>query len=306
MRAARFREYGGPEVLRVEDVEEPIPGEGEISLRVLAAGVNPIDWKVLHGLLAGDQPLDGPRGLGVEVAGTVERIGPGVTGISPGDELLGSPITPAYAEIALSRPELLVSRPPGVPWEIAGSVAVVVGTAYATLDRLALKTGETLLILGASGGVGSVATQLAVARGVRVLGTAGESKLAQLESLGAIPVLYGEGLEGRLRAAAPDGVDAAIDASGHGELREAVALAGGPERVVTIASSADAQAAGVEFHAGGGGELTGQALREVLPLIEAGSFHFPIAGIYDLGQVADAMHESEHGHPLGKLVVVPQ
>jgi NADPH:quinone reductase-like Zn-dependent oxidoreductase len=306
VKAVRFHGYGGPEVLSVEDVEEPIPGEGEISLRVLAAGVNPIDWKILHGLLAGGQPLGEPRGLGVDVAGTVERIGPGVTGISPGDELLGSPITPAYAEIALSRPELLVRRPPAVPWEVAGSLGVVVGTAYATLDRLALKEGETLLIVGASGAVGLVAVQLAVARGVRVLGTAGESKLAQLESLGATPVLYGDGLEERLRAVAPDGVDAALDASGHGELAAAVALAGGPARVLTIASAADAPSLGVPFHAGGGGELTGRALREVLPLIEAGSFYFPIAGIYDLGQVGDALNESEHGHPAGKLVVVPQ
>jgi NADPH:quinone reductase-like Zn-dependent oxidoreductase len=306
VKAVRFHEYGGPEVLVVEEVDEPIPVEGEISLRVLAAGVNPIDWKIHQGMLAGGQPLAEPRGLGVDVAGIVERIGPGVSGVAPGEELLGSPITPAYAEIALSRPEMLVRRPPSIPWEVAGSLAVVVGTAYATLDRLALKEGETLAILGASGAVGSAATQLAIARGIRVIGTAGPSKLTQLESLGATPVTYGDGLEERLRAAAPEGIAAGLDASGHGELVAALAVIGGTERMLTIASSADAQATGVEFHAGGGGELTGQALGEVLPLIEAGSFHFPIDGIYDLGQVGDAMRESEHGHPSGKLVVVPQ
>lgn len=290
----------------MEEVEEPIPGEGEISLRVLAAGVNPIDWKIHRGLLAGGQPLGEPRGLGVDVAGTVERIGPGVSGVQPGEELLGSPTTPAYAEIALSRPEMLVPRPPAVPWEVAGSLAVVVGTAYATLDRLALKDGETLLILGASGAVGSVATQLARARGINVIGTAGPSKLGQLESLGATPVAYGEDLESRLRAAAPNGVAAALDASGHGELAAAVAVVGSTARVLTIASSADGEANGVEFHAGGGGALTRQALQEVLPLIEAGTFHFPIAGIYDLGQAGDATRESEQGHPAGKLVIVPQ
>lgn len=306
MRAARLHEYGGAEAITVDEVEEPLPGEGEISLRVLAAGVNPIDWKILHGLLAGGQPLEAPRGLGVDVAGTVERVGPGVRGIVRGEEMLGSPTSPAYAEIALSRPELLVRKPPGVTWEVAGSLAIVVGTAYATLERLALKEGETLLILGASGGVGSVAVQLAAARGIRVIGTAGESKLGQLQTQGATPVAYGDGLEERLSAAAPNGVDAVLDASGHGELGMAVALAGGPTRVLTIASSADAQELGVEFHSGGGGELTGQALREVLPLIEAGSFFFPIAGVYDLGQVGDALAESEHGHPAGKLVIVPQ
>jgi len=305
MRAVRFSEYGDADVLVVEEVERPVPGEGEILLRVRAAGVNPIDWKILHGMLSGGQPLSAPRGLGVDVAGTVELTGPGVSGLAPGEELLGSAAGPAFAELALSRPELLVPKPPGVPWEVAGSLAVVVGTAYATLERLAPRAGETLLIIGASGGVGSVAVQLAVARGVRVLGTAGPSKLGQLESLGAVAVAYGNGLEGRLRDAAPDGVDAVLDCSGHGELGAAIALAGGTERVLTIAASAEAQELGVEYHTAGGGELTRTALKEVLPLIEASGFYFPIAGVYDLGQVGDALRESEHGHPAGKLVVVP-
>jgi len=306
MRAARLHEYGNLAGITVEEVEDPLPGEGEISLRVQAAAVNPIDWKIAEGFLSGGQPLSGPRGIGVDVAGIVERVGPGVTGVAPGEALLGAPISPAFAELALSRPELLVRKPPGVTWEVAGSLAVVAGTAYATLARLDPKAGETLLILGASGGVGSVAIQLAVARGVRVIGTAGQSKLEQLRALGAVPVAYGDGLAERLAEVAPDGVDAALDASGHGELEAAIALAGGTQRVLTIASSAEAQALGVEFHAGGGGELLIAALEEVLPLIEAGSFFFPIAGIYDLEQVGAALRESEHGHPAGKLVIVPQ
>src|SRR5487761_2112029 len=165
MRAARLHEYGNFAGITVEEVEEPLPGEGEISLRVQAAGVNPVDWKVVQGIFSGGKPLAEPRGLGVDVAGIVERVGPGVAGVAPGDELLGSPIGPSFAELALSRPELLVKRPPGVSWEVAGSLAVVAGTAYATLARLDLTAGETLLILGASGGVGSVAIQLAQAQG---------------------------------------------------------------------------------------------------------------------------------------------
>ncbi len=305
MKAVRFHEYGDVDVLRVEEVQEPVPGEGELALRVRAAGVNPIDWKILHGAVSGGKPLDAPRGLGVDVAGTVEAVGPGVEGFAPGDELLGSPTTPAYAELALSRPEMLVGKPPAIPWEIAGSLAVVIGTAYATLERLGLREGETLLLLGASGGVGSAAVQLALARGVRVIGTASESKLEDVRALGAIAVAYGEGLEERLREAAPDGVDAVLDASGHGELEAALAVAGGAGHALTIAASAAAQELGVPFHAGGGGELTTTALREVLPLIERGSFLFPIAGVYDLAQVGDALRESEHGHPAGKLVVMP-
>ena len=306
MRAARLHEYGNFAGITVEEVEEPLPGEGEISLRVQAAGVNPVDWKVVQGIFSGGKPLAEPRGLGVDVAGIVERVGPGVAGVAPGDELLGSPIGPSFAELALSRPELLVKRPPGVSWEVAGSLAVVAGTAYATLARLDLTAGETLLILGASGGVGSVAIQLAQAQGIRVIGTAGPSRLEQVGALGAIPVAYGDGLEERLALVAPEGLDAVLDASGHGELEAAIALAGGPQRVLSIASAADAQAHGIEFHAGGGGELLIAALQRVLPLIEAGSFHFPIAGVYDLGQVGQALGESEHGHPAGKLVIVPR
>jgi NADPH:quinone reductase-like Zn-dependent oxidoreductase len=291
--------------LRVEEVEGPVAGEGEVVVRVRAAGVNPIDWKILHGLLAGGGPLAAPRGLGFDVAGVVEEVGPGVQELAAGDEVLGVPAGPSYAELVLGRPELLVRRPGGVAWEVAGGLGVAVGTAYATLARLALEPGETLVIAGASGGVGSLAAQLAVARGLKVIGTAGEAKAEQLRALGVTPVLYGDGLDERLREAAPDGADAALDASGHGELAALVELVGGPARVLTIADAPGAAQLGVEFHAGGGGEHQQAALEEALPLIEAGRISFPIAGVYGLEQVGEALRESEHGHPAGKLVVVP-
>jgi NADPH:quinone reductase-like Zn-dependent oxidoreductase len=305
LRAARFHEYGDFDALRVEEVPDPVPGPGEVLIAVQAAGVNPIDWKVLHGRNAGGEPLAEPRGLGVDVAGIIEQLGPGVEGFVPGEEVLGVSSTPSYAERALSRPEMLLAKPPGLPWEVAGGLAVVVGTAYATLARLALEPGETLLVLGASGAVGSMATQLAVARGVRVVGTAGSAKLERVAALGATPVAYGEDLLERLGQAAPEGVDAVLDTSGHGEIVAAVELAPGGERVLTVAASPQASELGVAFHAGGGGELTTTALRETLPLIEDGRISFPIAGVYDLGQVGDALRESEFGRPAGKLVVVP-
>jgi NADPH:quinone reductase-like Zn-dependent oxidoreductase len=305
VRAVRFSEYGDVDVLRVEEVAAPEPGEGELLLRVKAAGVNPIDWKVLHGSVSGGEPLAEPRGLGVDVAGVIEKVGPGVEGLSPGDEVLGQSSTPAYAEYALSRPQMLERKPPGLAWEIAGSLGVVVGTAYATLEELGLGTGETLLILGASGGVGSIATQLAVARGVRVVGTAGPSKLDLLSALGATGVAYGDGLGDRLREAAREGVDAVLDASGHGEIVAAVELKGNVDRVRTIAYSQQANELGVPFHAGGGGQLTGRALQETIPLIEDGRISFPIAGVFGLSEAGEALRESEHGHPAGKLVVVP-
>jgi NADPH:quinone reductase-like Zn-dependent oxidoreductase len=305
MRAVRFHEYGDMDVLRVEDIPEPEPGPGEVLISVRAAGVNPIDWKVVHGWVAGGAPLAEPRGLGVEGAGIVARVGTGVEDLAPGEEVLGGTSSPAYAERATCSAAGLARKPPGIPWEVAGSVTVVVGTAYNCLDMLALKPGETLLLLAASGGVGLNALQLAVSRGVRVIGTASPSKQELVRSLGGLPVPYGDGWEQRVRELAPEGVDAALDASGHGELPAAVELAGGPERVLTIASFGDAAELGVRAHTGGGGELTMRALGEVLPLIEAGRYSFPIAGVYDLGQVGEALRESEHGHPSGKLVVVP-
>jgi NADPH:quinone reductase-like Zn-dependent oxidoreductase len=305
VKAVRFSEYGDVDVLRVEEVEAPRAGEGEVLLRVRAAGINPIDWKVLHGRVSGGEPLAEPRGLGVDVAGVIEKVGPGVDGFSPGEEVLGMSTTAAYAEYALSRPQMLQPKPEALSWEVAGSVGVVVGTAYATLEELKLGTGETLLILGASGAVGSVATQLAVARGLRVVGTAAPAKLDQVRALGATPVAYGDGLAERLREAAPEGVDALLDTSGHGEIVAAVEMKGNVERALTIAYSQQANELGVPFHEGGGGDRTSKALQETIPLLADGRMSLPVAGVFGLGQAGEALSESEHGHPAGKLVIVP-
>jgi NADPH:quinone reductase-like Zn-dependent oxidoreductase len=303
MKAAQFSEYGGFEMLQITEVPTPSPGPGQIRIAVAAAGVNPIDWKVLHGHLAGGQPLSSPTGLGSDVAGVVQELGPGVEGISVGDEVLGSAVTPAYAEQALMDTTRVVAKPAGIPWEIAGSLAVVGGTAYKVLGLLDLKAGETLLIHAATGGVGLVAVQLAARRGVHVIGTAGPSNQEFLRSLGAVPVLYGEGLAERVRALAPGGVDAVFDASGRGELAVSVQLAGGAERVITIAA-ADAAEYGVRFHSSGGGADTPKAIAEILELIKAGKFEFPIWRTYPFAQAPAALAESESGHARGKIVLL--
>ena len=304
-RAVRFDHYGDTDVLEVREVENPVPGAGEVLLEVRAAGVNPVDWKILHGMLAGVRPLEFPAGLGSDVAGVVRQLGAAVTGLAVGDEMLGSSSSPAYAETALASAQRLTRRPPAVPWEIAGSLAVVVGTAYRTLAILGVGRGETLLVHAASGGVGLAAVQLALARGAHVIGTAGGANHEMLRELGATPVRYGDGLAERVRELAPDGVDAVLDASGRGELGLSVELAGGPERVLTIAA-ADAAEHGVRFHPSGGGEDTVRALEEVLPLIAAGTFVFPIAGTFTLEQAGEALHRSETGHAAGKLVIIPR
>jgi NADPH:quinone reductase-like Zn-dependent oxidoreductase len=302
--ALQFDEYGGSEVLRVREVDPPTPAAGEVRIVVRAAGVNPIDWKILHGFLAGVRPIEFPAGLGNDLAGVIDQIGAGVDGFAVGDEVLGSASSPAFARSALASAQKLTHKPPAIAWEVAGSLAVVVGTAYKTLAILGVKAGETLLVHAASGGVGLAAVQLALARGVRVIGTAGEANHELLRSVGAEPLLYGEGLGERVRALAPDGVDAVLDASGRGELGLSVDLAGGPERVLTIAAP-DAAEHGVRFHGSGGGEDTVKALEEVLPLIEEGSFAFPIAGTFTLEQAGEALDASERGHAPGKLVILP-
>jgi NADPH:quinone reductase-like Zn-dependent oxidoreductase len=275
-----------------------------VRLAVRAAGVNPFDWKLMRGYLASVFPLELPAGLGSDVAGVVEELGEGVRELAPGDEVLGSSATPAFAEKALAAVEQLTARPPEVPWEVAGSLAVVVGTAWETLRLLEVKAGETLLVHAASGGVGMCAVQFAVQRGARVIGLAGPDSQDFVRSLGATPVVYGEGWASRVRELAPEGVDAVLDASGRGELAESVELAGGPERVLTIAA-ADAAEHGVRHHGGGGGQNTVRALQEVLPLIASGEFEFPIAGTFALERAGEALAQSESGHARGKLVIVP-
>jgi NADPH:quinone reductase-like Zn-dependent oxidoreductase len=302
-KAVQFSEYGGAEVLRIVEVPELRPAAGQVRIAVRAAGVNPVDWKVLHGRFSGGAALESPAGLGSDVAGVVEEVGAGVRALSVGEEVLGRAATPAYAEQALCDVENLVAKPAALAWEIAGGLTVVSGVAYKLLKLLAVRDGETLLIHAAAGGVGIVATQLAVRRGVRVIGTASVSNHDFLRSLGAIPVAYGEGLAERVRALAPDGVDAVLDASGRGELAVSVELAGGPERVITIAAN-DAAEHGVRFHGGGGGEDTIPALHEVIELIGEGRLQFPVSRTYPLAQAAEALANSESGHARGKIVLL--
>jgi NADPH:quinone reductase-like Zn-dependent oxidoreductase len=300
-RSVQFREHGSTDVLEVVEGPDPEPGAGQVRVGVRAIGVNPFDWKLLHGYVPG-MPKQFPAGLGSDIAGVVDAIGDGVTSPAVGEEVLGQSAGPAYTTAALATADALVPRPPGVAWEIAASLGAAGGTAFKVLDVLGVREGETLLVHAAAGGVGTFAVQLAIARGARVIGTASERNHDLLRGYGAIPVTYGDGLADRVRAVAPDGVDAVLDASGRGELPVSVELAGGPQRVLTIAQFADLPE-GVILHAGGGGEDTPRALREILALIEAGRLLVPIARTYPLEQAGAALDESEHGHVTGKIVL---
>lgn len=303
-RTVQFHEYGGPDVLRLVDAPVPSTGPGQVRVAVRAAGVNPIDSKILQGFMRAVMPLALPAGLGSDLAGIVEQVGADVESFRVGDEVMGSSLTPAISEYALADSANLIMKPAGISWDVAGSVAGAGGTAWSVLNRLQIRRGETLLVHAAAGGVGTFAVQLAVTRGARVIGTASERNFDYLESIGAEPVRYGDGLLERVRGMAPHGVDAVLDASGRGEIPLSIELAGGPERVLTLVAF-DAADTGIQVFAGGTGDERGPALREIVPLIEKGTVIVPIWRAFPLEETAAALHTSNSGHLRGKIVVLP-
>lgn len=216
MEAIVYEEFGGPEVLRLTRVDDVHPGPGQIRVAVRAAGVNPVDHKIRNGWMEAAFPTPLPATPGSEFAGVVDETGEGVTGPAVGDEVLGRSVTGAYAAYVLADADAVAPRPEGLGWEEAAALPVATATAARVLDELAVTAGDTLLLHGAAGAVGSAAVQLATARGATVVGTASPANHDYLRVLGAVPVAYGEGLVERVRAAAPQGVDAVFDAAGKG------------------------------------------------------------------------------------------
>jgi NADPH:quinone reductase-like Zn-dependent oxidoreductase len=302
-RAVQYARYGGPEVLEIVEREDPQPGPGQVRLAVRVASVNPIDWKLRGGGMASSDAPERPVVPGVDLAGTVEAVGDGVTGLGVGDEVLGNASGGAYAEKALADATALVAKPAELTWEIAGSVAVVVNTAYRVLAQLGLGAGDdtagkVLVITGASGGVGIVATQVAVERGITVIGTASERHQKDVKACGATPVVYGDGFADRVRAIT-DHVDAAFDTAGKGSLGDLVALTGSPDRVITIADPAAGEH-GVQFSSGG--EVQG-ALADFVAGVAAGRYHAPETVVYALEDAGKAQEDNRTGSVSGKLVL---
>ena len=306
-RAVQYARYGGPEVLEIVEREDPQPGPGQVRLAVRAASVNPIDWKMRGGGMASSDAPRQPVIPGVDVAGTVEAVGEGVTAFGVGDEVLGHARGGAYAEKALADADRLTAKPEGLSWEVAGALPVVATTAYRGLALLGLgegddTTGKVLVVTGASGGVGGVATQLAVARGITVIGSASERHQDDVKALGATPVVYGEGFADRVRAVTAH-VDAAFDTAGKGALGDLVALTGSADRVITIADP-EAQQHGVRFTAGGDGEVEG-ALADFVEQVAAGTYRAPEVVVYPLEAAAQAQEDNRTGAVSGKLVLTP-
>lgn len=309
-KAIVFSEYGGPEVLRLDEVGLAAPGPRQVRLAVRAAGVNPVDWKQRRGagFAEAGAPLSGPRRLGTDVAGVVDAVGAGVTEFAVGDEVFGRAADGAYAEYALCDAEDLVVKPPELPWRTAAALAISVETAVRILGEVGITEGsapgKTVLVHGASGGVGAMAAQLAVLWGARVIGTAGPAHHELVRSFGAEPAGYGDGWVDRVKALAPQGVDAVLDAPGRGVLAGSVALAGDPARVVTIADPTAAEH-GVAYSRGmvhrlGIREVFGQ----VLPLLTTGRLRVVIGAEFPLHEAAAAHRLSESGHPGGRIVLL--
>lgn len=303
--AVRFNRYGGIDVLDVVEVEPRAPGEGEVAVRVKAAGINPGEASIRNGSMHDRWPATFPSGQGSDFAGVVAEVGPGVDGAAIGDEVIGfTHDRSSQAELVIAEAQNLTPRPVGVPWEAAGSLFVVGTTAWAAVRAVSLTEGDVVAISGAAGGVGTIAVQLARRRGATVIALAGEEHHEWLRDHGAIPVTYGEGVAERIRAAGGGRLDAFIDTFGSGYVDLAIELGVAPERIDTIIDWDAAQRHGVRTEGNMAG-ASAETLAELAGLIAEGELEIPIARVYPLAEVRAAYGELERRHTLGKIVLVP-
>ncbi|MEU3194033.1 NADP-dependent oxidoreductase [Streptomyces sp. NPDC006992] len=296
MRKVSFAEFGGPEVLRLVDAEEPHAGPGQVRVAVRAAGVNPVDWRVREGQILQAHPIELPAGVGLDAAGVVDEVGEGVEGVEVGDPVFGEGSS-TYAEFAVL--SAWAPIPEGLTFEEAAGYPSVVETALRIVREVGVQPGQTLLVSGASGGVGSAVLQIARDRGIAVIGTAGAANQDYLRGLGATATTYGAGWAERVRQLGR--IDAALDLAGAGVLAELVELTGDPWKVVSIADLA-APEFGVRF-SGTAGSVPA-ALAEAGRLIGRGKLHIPVEKSYPLAEAAAAHIDSQAGHTRGRRVLV--
>lgn len=297
-----FRRFGGPEVLEIEHRAVPHPEPGEVLVRVAAAGVNPVDWKLFSG-----QPMHDPyerslpSGNGYDFSGTIEAVGEGVDGWREGDAVFGGLRYHAQADHLVIDPAALVRVPDGLSLVEAGALNVAGRTAVASVESQRIASGDVVLVSGAAGGVGILTAQLCVLRGARVLGTAGPGNHALLRRLGIEPLAYGDGLADQLRDTVPDGLTAVLDTVGHDTVDLALALGVPPDRINTIA---DYDARARHPVRGVGGAAAGvRELAMIAQLIADGLVQLPIDSVHPLEGVREAYSRSISGHASGKIVL---
>ncbi|WP_285732987.1 NADP-dependent oxidoreductase [Nocardiopsis sp. ATB16-24] len=296
MKKVSFAEFGGPDVLHLIDAAEPHPGPGRIRIAVRAAGVNPVDWRIREGQFRDLAPITLPTGVGQDASGVVDEIGEDVEGVQIGDHVFGEGSN-TYAEFAVL--SAWAPMPQNLTFAEAAGYPSVMETALRILDQVGVRPGQTLLTIGASGGVGSAVLQIARDRGITVIGTAGAANQDYLRGLGALATTYDEGWVERVRRLGH--VDAALDLAGSGVIGALVELTGDPRKVVSIADP-DAPRLGAHFS-----NLAGsmpRALAQTVDLIARGGLHIPIAKSYTLADAAVAHIDSQAGHTRGRRVIL--
>jgi NADPH:quinone reductase-like Zn-dependent oxidoreductase len=300
MRALQFTEYGGPDVVKWADAPDPHAGPGQIRIAVRAASVNPIDWKAFSGVMSGGQPMVGTGYLGRDAAGVVDEVGEGVTGVSVGDDVfgLGSHTLAEYAVL-----DSWAAKPASIDWAVAAAAGVAGETAERGLRLLHVKAGDTLFVDGGAGGVGAVAVQMGVARGARVIASAGDANQDYLREIAAIPVRYGQGGADRVRAAAGGQVDGVFDVVGKSAVEDLISLVPEPAQVVTIANFAAGEA-GARVTGGGADSQPRQALADIAELLVQNQLVIKVQ-TFPFERAAEAYRISLSGHVRGKLVLVP-
>ena len=310
--AIAYTQFGGPEVLELIDIPDASPAEGELAVRVEAAGVNPIDWKLRSGLRP-SAAISEPRRVGSDASGVITAVGAGLDGFVIGDPVVLKGVSGAYATDVVVSAAAAWIRPPQVTPVEGAALGVPVGTAYQTARSLAVRSGDTLLVHGGSGAVGQAIIQYAVLWGATVLATASAARFDRVRALGAIPIAYGPGLADRVRAVAPGGISVAIDAAGTDEaLETSVELVADKTRIATLVRGRDAPAYGIRAFSGGSPEpLTPQqnawrteAIPVTLALMATGSFSVEGGPTFPLAEAAEA-HRTGQAGARGKIVLLP-
>ncbi|MFE1773599.1 NADP-dependent oxidoreductase [Streptomyces sp. NPDC059008] len=304
MKAISTNSYGGPEVLAYSDLPDPKVAPDSVLIRVRAAGVNPVDWKIVAGYLDPIMNSHFPLIPGWDVAGVVEAVGADATEYAVGDEVIGYVRKDevqhgTFAELVAAPVRTLAPKPAALDWRQAAGLPLAGLTAYQSIKRVGTKAGETALVHAAAGGVGSLAVQILVAQGTRVIGTASESNHDFLRSLGAEPVTYGDGLADRVRALAPEGVDVALDFVGGGVVDVSQELLKDRGRVVSVADG--------EVTAKGGHMVwvrpNADDLAALGALADSGKLTVPVDAVFPLSEAAEAFRRSMAGRSRGKIVL---
>ncbi|MFI6521800.1 NADP-dependent oxidoreductase [Spirillospora sp. NPDC050679] len=306
MRAVTYDAYANDNSrLKIGEVPDPRVGPGQVLVEVRAAGVNQVDWKVMTGGLDGMMQAVFPVIPGWDVAGVVRAAGPDTPEFAPGDEVMAyarKDVVHAgtFAQLVAVSAFAVARKPAALDWAQAGGLPLAGMTALRTLDRLGVGSGDTLLVHGASGGVGSLAVQIARARGARVIGTASERNHDFVREMGGEPVAYGDGVVDRVRAAAPGGVTAVADFVG-GQLDTTLAVLAPGGRHASVADNTVEEHGGLWIWV----RPDGAKLAELAELAERGALTVPVTGTYPLEEVGAAFDASREGHVRGKHVILP-